>query len=200
MKTWPLSDNSGYFFSGYDSGSIANICKYIFSSASCQWQSITNIKIGYGHLMISDTQFFMVGAGPSTPYDLHMYKLTFLNTSVDWADKIACASGTWTSSFSESVLSEDGLSIYSFINFGSSRYLYFVSLSVSTGSVVGTRYKSSVTTNYVWGSALNGDYLIASVESPTSLVMYSLSTSTFTIKWFSGTYLYGWGVEPSTGR
>ena len=136
------------------------ILSYIFSSASCQWQSITNIKIGYGHLMISDTQFFMVGAGPSTPYDLHMYKLTFLNTSVDWADKIACASGTWTSSFSESVLSEDGLSIYSFINFGSSRYLYFVSLSVSTGSVVGTRYKSSVTTNYVWGSALNGDYLI----------------------------------------
>ena len=110
--------------------------------------------------MISDTQFFVLGAGPSVPYDLHMYKLTFSKTSVDWADKLACASGTWTSSFSESVLSEDGLSIHSFINFGSSQYLYFVSLSVSTGSIVGTRYKSSVTIAFVWGSALNGDYLI----------------------------------------
>ena len=136
------------------------IQSYVFSSASCQWQSITNIEIGFGHLMISDSQFFVLGVSPSAPYDLHMYKLTFSKTSVDWADKIACASGTWTSSFSESVLSADGLSIYSFINFGSSRYLYFVSLSVSTGSVIGTRYKSSVTTNYVWGSALNGDYLI----------------------------------------
>ena len=137
-----------------------SIQSYVFSSASCQWQTITNIKIGFSHLMISDTQFFVVGAGPSAPYDLHMYKLTFSNTSVDWADKIACASGTWTSSFSESILSADGLSIYTFINFGLNRYLYFVTLSVSTGSVVGTRYKSNVTTNYVWGSALNGDYLL----------------------------------------
>ena len=136
------------------------IQSYIFSSASCQWQSITNIKIGFGHLMISDTQLFILGAGPSTPYDLYMYKLTFSKTFVDWADKLACASGTWTSSFSESILSADGLSIYSFINFGSSRYLYFVSLSVSTGSVVGTRCKSNMTIGYVWGSALNGDYLI----------------------------------------
>ena len=136
------------------------ILSYVFSSASCQWQSITNIKIGFGHLMISDTQFFVVGAGPSSPYDLHMYKLTFSKTSVEWADKIAWASGTWTSNLSESILSADGLTIYTFINFGSSQYLYFVSLSVSTGSVVGTRYKSNVTIAFVWGSALNGDYLI----------------------------------------
>ena len=110
--------------------------------------------------MISDTQFFVLGAGSSTPYDLHMYKLTFSKTSVDWADKLACVSGTWISSFSESILSADGLTIYTFINFGSSQYLYFVSLSVSTGSVVGTRYKSDMIIGYVWGSALNGDYLI----------------------------------------
>ena len=131
------------------------ILSYLFSSASCQWQQITNIKIGYGHLMISDSQFFVLGVGPSAPFNLHMYKLTFSKTSVDWADKLVCASGTWTSSFSESILSADGLTIYSFINFGSSLHLYFVSLSVSTGSVDGTRYKSSVTANYVWGSALN---------------------------------------------
>ena len=136
------------------------ILSYVFSSASCQWQSVTNIVIGYGHLMISNTQFFVVGTGPSAPYDLHMYKLTFSNTSVNWADKIACASGTWTSSFSESILSADGLIIYTFINFGLSQYLYFVSLSVSTGSVDGTRYKSNTIIGYVWGSALNGDYLI----------------------------------------
>ena len=137
-----------------------SIQSYVFSSASCQWQPITNIKIGFGHLMISDTQFFVVGAGPSAPYDLHMYRLTFSNTSVDWSNKIACASGTWTSDLSESILSADGLTIYTFINFGLSLHLYFASLSVSTGSIVGTRYKSSVAIVYVWGSVLNGDYLI----------------------------------------
>ena len=111
--------------------------------------------------MISNSQFFVLGAVPSSANNLHMYKITFSLTSVNWANQIACPSGTWTASFSESVLSSDGSRIYSFFTFGpTNTYLYFCGLSVSDGSVRTTRYKSSASVSYVWGSALNGDYVV----------------------------------------
>ena len=69
-------------------------------------------------------------------------------------------SGTWTAYDSESVLSSDGSTVYSFFVFGVPTYLYFSGLFVSTGSVKTTRYKSTATVSGVWGSALNGDYLV----------------------------------------
>ena len=71
-----------------------------------------------------------------------------------------CSSGTWTSNNSESQLSADGTSIYLFFVYGSTNYLYFATLSTSTGSVIGARYKSSVSSNPIYGSALNGDYIV----------------------------------------
>ena len=60
IKTHILSDNSGYFISGYDSSSRANICKYLFSNPStAQCQIITSFKFySYGQLMLSSDQFF----------------------------------------------------------------------------------------------------------------------------------------------
>ena len=176
------------------------ICKYTFSSSSAQCQTITNIFRGNGHLMISNSQFFIFSAAPSSPYDLQMYKITFLSTSVNWANKIACASGTWASGYSESMLSSDGSTIYSFFTFGSTRYLYFCGLYVSDGSVATTRYKSSAAVSDLYGSTLKGDYIIATTFRPNSLVMYSISSSTFKIMSFSGSYLFGWAVEPFSGR
>ena len=200
IKTWPLADISGYYAIGYDSSSIAKICKYTFSTSSAQCQTITNIKTGFGHLMISNSQFFILGATPSSPNNLKMYKITFLLTSVNWANQITCA-GTWSADLSESVLSSDGTTIYSFYSFGSSTtYLYFCGLSVSAGSITTTRFKSSAAVSYVYGSALNGDYIVTTTQSPESLVMYKISSSTFTIKSFSGNFLRGWGVETSSGR
>ena len=95
IKTWPLADLSGYFVIGFNPSNIAKICKYTFSSSSAQCQTISNINTGYGHLMISNSQFFVLGADSASPYNLHIYKITFLSTSVDWANKIACSSGTW---------------------------------------------------------------------------------------------------------
>ena len=150
--------------------------------------------------MVSNSQFFVLGVPSASPYNLQIYKITFLSTSVDWANQITCTSGTWSASNSESLLSSDQSTIYSFFAFGSTRYLYFAGLSVTGGSVTTTRYKSNTSALYVWGSALNGDYVVATTQSPTSLIMYSISSLTFTIKSFSGNNLYGWGVEPSSGR
>ena len=203
IKTWPLADLSGYFVIGSQISSpyYAKLCKYTFSLSSAQCQTINNIEIGYGHLMISNSQFFVLGTATASPYNLRMYKITFSLTSVNWANQIACNLGTWTTSYSESVLSSDGSTIYSFSTFGVTRYLYFCGLSASDGSVATTRYKSSATILEVQGSALNGDYVVLATTSTLSIVIYSISSSTFTIKTFpSGNYLYGWGVEPSSGR
>ena len=92
-KTWPLTDLSAYFVIGYDSSNIAMICKYTFSSSNAQCQTITNIDYGYGHLMISNSKFFVLAAVSDSPYRLLMYKITFQLTSVDWANQMACTSG-----------------------------------------------------------------------------------------------------------
>ena len=200
IKIWLLADLSGYFVIGFNPSNIAKICKYTFSSSSAQCQTISNINTGYGSLMISNSQFFVLGADLASPYNLHMYKITFLSTPVDWAKQVACSSGTWTTSFSESVLSYDRSTIYSFFIFGVSKYLYFAGLAVSDGSVTTTRYKSSISVADLRGSALNGDYVITTAPIP-ALVIYSISTSAITIKSFPGSgYLLGWGVEPSSGR
>ena len=149
--------------------------------------------------MISNGQFFVLGAAPFSPKHLNMYKITFSLTSVSWANQIVCT-GTWSSAESESRLSSDGSKIYSFFLFGSTKYLYFVGLSVADGSVATTRYKSSASVYRVYGSALNGDYAIATTFLPNSVVIYSISSSTFTIKAFFGTYILGWGVETSSNK
>ena len=194
-----MTDLSGYYVIWPDISNIAKICKYIFSSLSAQCQSISSINTGYGYLMISNSQFFILGVALTSPYSLQMYKITFSLTSVSWANQIACTSLTWSADYSESMLSSDGSIIYSFFTFGPAKYLYFCGLSVSDGRVVTTRYKSSVAVKQTFGSTLNGDYVIATTYEPISLVMYSISSSTFTIKSFSGV-LYGWGVESSSGR
>ena len=199
IKTWPLTDLSGYFVIWYDGSNIAKICKYTFSYSSAQCQTINSINTGFGHLMISNSQFFVLGTTFTSPYNLQLYKITFISTLVNWANQIACPSGAWYASLSESVLSSDGSIVYSFFLFGSSTYLYFCGLSVSDGSVATTRYKSSVGQSSVWGSALNGDYVVATTFYP-SVVIYSISSSAFTIKSFSDNNIYGWGVEPSSGR
>ena len=149
--------------------------------------------------MIVDSQFFILGLDQSTP-NLHMYKITFGNTNADWANSITCSSGTWTLSQSESLLSTDKSKIYSFFTYGSNLYLYFVTLLVSDGSVIGSRFKSSITCSNVFGSALNENYIFAAVEcSSYYLLSFSISSLTFTMNTFSG-YLTGLGVEPLSGR
>ena len=112
--------------------------------------------------MLSSTQFFVVGTNIGVHPILQMYKITFGSSSVNWANQIGCSStSAWSASLSESMLSSDGSTIYSFFTYGTPLYLYFAGLSATSGSVTTTRYKSSISVSDVRGSALNGDYMVA---------------------------------------
>ena len=107
-----------------------------------------------------------------------IYKITF-STSVDWANKMVWSAMPWTATYSESLLSSGDLAIYSFFTYGStSLFIYFTSFSSATGTV-NFRYKSNVTWTTLLGSAIYGDYIIATTQSPTSMVLYSIQLVPF---------------------
>ena len=116
-----MSDNSGYFLTGRDtSSSLAVVWKYLFSdSLNTQWQVIDTYGSFASHyLMLSDSQLFSIGSEPSSPFSLLLYKYAFGSAGVDWADKISCQSGTWSSSESESLTSADNSKIYTLFLYG----------------------------------------------------------------------------------
>ena len=199
----PLSDNSGYYVSGQDSSTRVTFCKYLFSSStSASCQQLTNVITGvFGQLKLSDTQIFIIG-GDFSAYNFHMYKMTFANTSPDWAMKIVCPSTSWYTTAGESHIDSSGSTIYSAFGYGynSVYYLYFTSLSASSGSVLSTRYRSNISCITLYGSAMSGDYIALSAVCPTPyLVIVNTASSSFSVKLFSGTMLLGGGVD-STGR
>ena len=111
------------------------------------------------------------------------------------------SSGSWTIGYSDSILSNDGLKIYSMLTYGSSKYLYFITLNNSDGQIINSRYKSSQIWSYVWGIALNGDYLAANIEaSPGLIVLVYLPTQLIIVKNYAFTYPYGLWVEKSSRR
>ena len=169
---------------------------YLFASSSDSWwQKISNFYFyAFGQLKLSDSTFYFHGYDPSSG-DLHQYKFTFSNTSPDWALKLVCPSGAWTTNYSESLILSS--SIYSFFSFGSTtKYLYMIVLSAIDGSV-GTRYKSTIGWEKVYGSGVSGQYIAASVWN--NLLIFDRTTNTLSIKSFSGN-LFGIGLEKSTGR
>ena len=78
------------------------------------------------------------------------------------------------------------------------------SFDVSTGSVVGSRYKSSITIGNVYGSALIGDYILATLVStslsPFYAIMYNIATETFIFRQYISTSLFQSGIETPTGK
>ena len=143
---------------------------------------------GYAQLMLNDNQLVFMGTDPST-FDFHMYKVTFGSTAVNWANKILSISGMMmTVSNSDSILSKDSSYIYSFFTWGGISYLYFMTFSVSDGSIYGSRYISSTTWTINNGLSLSGNYLASSTYCSTGyhVVLFYIPTSSFTIKLFSG--------------
>ena len=201
IKIHLLSDGSGYYVTGADSSGRSNIWKYLFSSPSSSvCQQISNFNgYAYGQLKISDSSMFVLGVHPSSPYQLHLYKHTFGNTSPDWSLKLSWPSGTWTASYSESLLISS--SLYTFFIYGSSpQYVYMAVISLSDGTV-SNRYKSFISCTDVYGSGTSGDYIAASIQWSSSpyLLMLNRATNLFDIKSFSGIYLFRIGLD-TTGR
>ena len=166
------------------------------SSSGCQ--QISNFKgFAYGQLKISDSIMFMLGSNPSSPYQLHLYKHTFGNSSPDWSLKLSWPSGTWTTDLSESLLVSS--TIYTFFPYGSTQHVYMAVISLSDGTV-SNRYKSSTSCTAVYGSGVNADYIVASVYCSSSyLLMFNRASNLFDIKLSSIDYLYGIGLD-TTGR
>ena len=140
----------------------------------------------------------MFGSDPSSPYQLHLYKHTFGGASPDWSLKLSWPSGTWSINESESLLISS--SIYTLFPYGSTKYVYMAVISVSDGTI-SYRYKSSLICTQVYGSGANGNYIAASVRwtSTYYLLMFNRATNLFDIKLFSGSGLYGIGLD-TTGR
>ena len=71
----------------------------------------------------------------------------------------------------------------------------------SNGSVIGARYRSSISCGGARKTLLNGDYVVISAYwSSQFIILFNTVTSTFNIKQFVGDYLNGCILEPSTGR
>ena len=120
---------------------------------------INQLTFGYGALMISDDNYFMFGRDSSDDI-IHMYKLKFGNTIVDWGHNFGILQ-TWSLIDSRSLLSGDGSSIYLFFTLGETNYynLYFIILSKSTGIAI-SMYKSNYTLNNIYGISISGDYIV----------------------------------------
>ena len=115
--------------------------------------------------------------------------------------KTVCLSGSWNVGASEGILSADGSKIHIFYIYDNADYLYFVTLKFTDGTVLSSRYKSTLLWSYVYGSALSGDYLAANAKcSIPYLVLFSTKTSLFTVKSFSFNNLFGLSAEIASGR
>ena len=154
-----------------------------------------------GQLKITDTQYFMMNNDHSSPYNLFIYKITFGSTSVNWAKTMICPSGSWTAGFWESILSSDSTKIYSLFTYGSSNYFYFTTFANSDGSILSSRYKSSIAWGAVYSATLNGDYIIAPTScSSYTLVVLNLSTFVFKYYVLSSNYLLASWYDTASGR
>ena len=141
MKIHLLSDNSGYLIIAKDVINRLYIWKYKSPTLTCQTSSILQ-SFAQGQLKLSDSKLFFFET--DSAYTLHFCQITFGNSAADWSKKMTCPSGTCSAGLSESLLSSDSSTIYSLFAYGSTRYLYFTSFRSSDGSVLGTRYKSSI--------------------------------------------------------
>ena len=156
---------------------------------------------GYGPSLLNDNQLFLFSTNPLFPYNMNFYKVTFGNTAVDFASKMACTSGLWESFYSDSIVSADGLKIYCTFVYGSAMYLYFVTFNSADLNVASTRYKSTITWSSTWKSTLSGNYLGFIGEwSGQILFLFNLNTSEIIAFKANSIGLYGLTNNLSTGR
>ena len=171
---------------------------YLFASpGSPQCQQISSfLQNSYGQLKLSDTSLFLIGADYTTT-NLHLYRITFSVTTVNWATKMVCPTSAWAATYSESLLATDTTKFYTFFVYGNPKYLYFMTISSADGSVVSSRYKSSTTCSQVYGTALNGGYVLATACD--NLLIMDTTSYTFTTKSSGTVSSFQCGAE-STGR
>ena len=132
---------------------------------------------------------------------LHIFKITFSSNIYNWANKIICTSKC-ALSITESIFSNDHSKIYSLFNLENPSYQYFITQNETDGSVIGSRYRSSISWTAVNGSAKNSNMLLFSIVClPNNyLLMFNTSSYEFTIKQLAIVNLYGMTFESATGK
>ena len=156
---------------------------------------------GYGPSLLNDSQLFLFSVNPSSPYNMNFYKVTFGNTAVDFASKMACTGGVWSTSYSDSIVSVDGLKIYCTFAYGSTSYLYFITFNSADLSVTDTRYKSTSNWGGTWTAALSSNYLgFLGGCSGQTIFLFNLNTNEYTAYKANFSTIYGVTNDPSTDR
>ena len=185
-----------------DTNNKAAIWEYLESSSSFNCLEFPSIVYySYGTLMLNDDQLFLMGQDISTLTLLHMYKITFSTRSYNWAKMISCPTNS-NPSWSESIQNSDSSKIYSFLMLESIAYAYFITFNSTDGSLVGSRYKSSISWDLVLGSARNGNNLVLfslNCKTLNNLFVYDTVSTKITI--YAGNLIYfGMQTEPSTNK
>ena len=77
--------------------------------------------------------------------------------------------------------------------------MYFVTFNKTDGAVIGSRYKSSIPIDSIYGSVQKGDLIVLTVYDASSkynLAMLNATSSVFIMKQFSGSGLFGAAIQP----
>ena len=139
-----------------------------------------------------------------------MMDITFGSSQINWGVSMKSVSNSsFTPWFHGAALSSDKSKIYVIFPFGKvsstsnnsnstntfDLNLYFVTLSATTGSVLGSIYKTDNGGYFVNGAAMSGDYVVAPFYSYSSymssfLMFFNTATSSFSFKLFSGALYY----------
>ena len=156
---------------------------------------------GYGPSLLNDSQLFLFSTNPSSPYNMNFYKVTFGNTAADFASQMACTGGVWSTSYSDSIVSVDGLKIYWTFVYGSTKYLYFITFNSADLSVTDTRYKSTSIWGGTWTASLSSNYLAFIGGCPgQTLFVFNLNTNEYVAYKANFSTIYGVANDPLTGR
>ena len=114
---------------------------------------------------------------------------------------MVCTIGPCTSERTDTILSRDGSFLYSFTLFGNSVYLYLSMINSTDGSVIGSRYKSSLTCVKIYGSSFSDEYILVSVNWGNFYIsLFNTATFEFTFKQFTGSFILQQEKDPKSGR
>ena len=154
-------------------------------------------------MRLNEEQFFFLSTDFGNS-DLLFIKVTFDNSITNWNSRTVCASGPWLLHSSQSLANSDKSKIYSLFTYGpsGSLYLYFVTFDATSGNILGSRYISSGTWTDMLGSAINGNYIAATPYwlSYSHLLLIDTVSFSFTIRKYTGTKLFGVGIENISKR
>ena len=174
---------------------------YTSSSSSLSWIELPSIQLySIGSLMLNDNQLFLMGQDISTITLLHIFKVSFSTATYNWGSQISCSSDC-SPTYAESILNSDSSKIYSLFLLESSPYAYFITLNATDGSAVDSRYKSSISWVYVFGSVRNGNNLIFSAYWDPNCVLFVYDTNSLklSVNNWKGC-ISGMTTEASTSR